>query len=217
CLLMPVVRGYGRSLAEISEALVAIVDGLEKRKCDVLSIVINRVAADLVEDIPVRLKNIAPKDVPVYALADNRILWNPTVYEIAKALKATFLNGEEDCSLREVADYKVAAMELSNFLGYIKEGTLVITPGDRPDILLGSLLADASSTYPRLAGIILTCGVKPAPKIQQLVEGFKTSLPILAVDTDTFTVAIQVSEMGGMLDPANKRKMEMALGIFESG
>ena len=217
CLLMPVVRGYGRSLAEISEALVAIVDGLEKRKCDVLSIVINRVAADLVEDVPVRLKNIAPKDVPVYALADNTILWNPTVYEIAKALNATFLNGEQECSLREVADYKVAAMELSNFLGYIKEGTLVITPGDRPDILLGSLLADASSTYPRLAGIILTCGVKPAPKIQQLVEGFKTSLPILSVETDTFTVAIQVSEMGGMLDPANKRKMEMALGIFESG
>ena len=32
CLLMPVVRGYGRSLAEISESLVAIVDGLEKEK-----------------------------------------------------------------------------------------------------------------------------------------------------------------------------------------
>ncbi len=217
CLLVPVMRGYGRSLVEISEALAAIVDGLERRKCDVLAIIVNRVAADLVVDAPVRLKNIVPKDIPVYALADNAVLWNPTVCEIAKALNATFLNGKQDCAIRAVGDYKVAAMELSNFLGYIKEGTLVITPGDRPDILLGSLLADASSTYPRMAGIILTCGVIPAPKVQQLIEGFKTSLPILSVSTDTFSVAVRVRDMEGALVPENKRKMETALGIFESG
>jgi phosphate acetyltransferase len=217
CLMMPVLRGYGRSMVEISDALASIVDGLVKRKCDVLAMVVNRIPAELLVDASVRLKNVVPHDIPVYALADNTILWNPTVCEIAKALNATFLNGEKECAVREVADYKVAAMELSNFLGYIKEGTLVITPGDRPDILLGSLIADASSTYPRMAGIILTCGVRPAPKVQQLVEGFKTTMPILCVDTDTFAIAVRVREIEGALTPENTRKMETALGIFESG
>jgi phosphate acetyltransferase len=218
CLLMPVMRGYGRSLVEIGEALASIADGLEKRKCDILAFVINRVAADLVVDAPVRLANVVPKNIPVYAIAENAILWKPTICEIATALNATFLSGEEDCSIREVADYKVAAMELPNFLSYLKEGTVVITPGDRSDILLGSMIADVSTTYPRMAGIILTGGLKLAPSVQKLIDGFsKSKLPIISVNTDTFTTAVKVSEVEGTIVADDDRKIATALGIFESG
>jgi BioD-like phosphotransacetylase family protein len=49
-------------------------------------------------------------------------------------------------------------MELPNFLDRLVEGTLVITPGDQYDLILGSLLADAASAYPRVAGLVLTGG-----------------------------------------------------------
>lgn len=218
CLMMPVMRGFGRSLVEMSEALADITNGLEKRKCDILAVVVNRVATDLVVDAPVRLKNVAPKGAPVYAIGENAALWKPTICEIATAINAKFLSGEEDCYKREVTDYKVAAMELPNFLGYLKEGTVVITPGDRSDILLGSMVADSSTTYPHVAGIILTGGLLPAPKVQKLIEGFtKSIMPILSVDMDTFTTAVKVSEVEGTLVPENARKITTALGMFETG
>jgi phosphate acetyltransferase len=218
CLIMPVMKGSNRSIIEMSEALADITIGLEKRKCDILAIVVNRVANDLLVDAPVRLKNVAPKDAPVYVIADNASLWKPSICEIASAIGAIFLTGQDDCSKREVTDYKVAAMELPNFLGYIKEGTVVITPGDRSDILLGSLVADASTTFPHVAGIILTGGLKPAEMVQKLIAGFsKSQLPILSVDADTFTTAIKVSEVEGSIVPENKRKVTAALGMFESG
>jgi phosphate acetyltransferase len=218
CLIMPVMRGFGRSLVDIGEALGAISDGLERRKCDILAFVVNRVAPDQVVDAPVRLAHAAAKGVPVYAIAENPILWKPTIGEIATTLHAKFLNGKEDCATREIADYKVAAMELPNFLKYLQEGTVVITPGDRSDILLGTILADMSTTYPRLAGVILTGGLKPAESVRKLIEGFnKSKLPVISVDADTFTTAIHVSEIEGSLVADNKRKIASALGIFEAG
>jgi phosphate acetyltransferase len=109
-------------------------------------------------------------------------------------------------------------MELPNFLSYIKEGTVVITPGDRSDILLGSLVADASTTFPHVAGIILTGGLKPAEKVQKLIDGFgKSKMPILSVNDDTFTAAVKVSEVTGSIVPENARKITTALGLFETG
>jgi phosphate acetyltransferase len=218
CVIMPVMRGFNRSIIEMSEALADITIGLEKRKCDILAIVVNRVADELLVDAPVRLKNVAPKGVPVYAIAENVTLSKPSICEIATALGATFISGEDECSKREVTDYKVAAMELPNFLSYIKEGTLVITPGDRSDILLGSLVADASTTFPHIAGIVLTGGLKPAEKVQKLIDGFgKSKMPILSVDADTFTTTIKVSEVTGNIVPENARKITTALGMFEAG
>jgi phosphate acetyltransferase len=202
----------------MSEALADITIGLEKRKCDLLAIVVNRVASELLVDAPVRLKNVAPKSVPVYAIAENVTLSKPTICEIATALGATFISGEQECAKREVTDYKVAAMELPNFLGYIKDGTIVITPGDRSDILLGSLVADASTTFPHIAGIVLTGGLRPSDNVQKLIDGFgKSKMPILSVEDDTFTTAVKVSEVTGSIVPENTRKITTALGMFENG
>jgi len=218
CVMVPVARGFGRNLIEISEGVTALVESLEKRKCDILSIVVNRVSTDLVIDAAVRLKSAAPAGVPVYAIAENAGLWKPTICEIAKEINAKFLSGQDGCLHREVTDYKVAAMRLANFLDHVKEGTVVITPGDRDDITIGSILADLSTTYPRIGGLILSGGFKPSPQIQKLIDGFaKDVVPILSVDGDTFTTAVKVSKVEGTLQPENPRKIETALGLFEAG
>ncbi|HMK43136.1 MAG TPA: phosphate acetyltransferase [Dissulfurispiraceae bacterium] len=218
CLVVPVAKGFGRNLIEISEAVTSIVESLEKRKCSILSVIVNRVAPDLVVDAPIRLKNTVPTGIPIYAIAENAMLWKPTICEIAKAIDAQFLSGQENCFNREVTDYKVAAMRLANFLDHIQEGTVVIAPGDRDDITVGTIMADISTTYPRVGGLILSGGFKPSRQIQKLIDGFaKDVVPILSVDTDTFTTAVDVSKVEGMLQPENTRKVETALGLFEAG
>jgi len=218
-LMMPVVKGHERSMLKVIEAVTGVVDALQEKNCDIFSVVVNRIAPKLAMDAPVRLRNVLPSGIPVYALSDNEALWKPTVCEIAEALEAKFLSGQAYCLKRDVVDYKVAAMRLANFLDHINEGTMVITPGDRDDIILGSLLADSSTTFPRIGGIILTGGLKPSPQIRKLIDGFSSAdaVPILTVDADTFNTTVKLNTVTGTLSPENTRKIETALGIFEAG
>ena len=127
------------------------------------------------------------------------------------------LHGDAQWLDREVAHYKVAAMELAHFLDHLEEGSLVITPGDRSDIIIGILIADAATSYPGVAGVILTGGFKPVPQVLRLFEGLKRSpVPILCVKADTFATATMVNSLPAVIAPENQRKIAGALGVFES-
>jgi phosphate acetyltransferase len=108
-------------------------------------------------------------------------------------------------------------MELPHFLDHLEEGSLVIASGDRSDIMIGALLADAATSYPGVAGVILTGGFKPAPQVLRLFAGLRRSpVPILCVTTDTFMTATNVNSLDVGIDPDNQRKIAGALGVFES-
>jgi phosphate acetyltransferase len=215
--LLPVVAGQGRKVGEIVDAVRVLAESLEAKKCDVLSVIVNRVAPEYVKEAAARFQEGAPTAVPVFVLPAHPLLDKPTVGEIMKALGAEMLHGDLQRLDREVAHYKVAAMELPSFLDHLEEGSLVITPGDRTDIIIGTLVADAATSYPGVAGIILTGGIKPVPQLQRLFQGLKRSaVPILYVKTDTFTTATKVNSVHAGIDPENQRKIAGALGVFES-
>ena len=65
--------------------------------------------------------------------------------------------------------------------------------------------------------MVLTGNLKPAPQVQRLIEGLRSSpVPVLSVGTDTFTTAMNVSAVRPTLMAENKRKIAAALGIIES-
>ena len=106
----------------------------------------------------------------MWVLPEEPILGKPTINDITEALGARVLHAQEDSLTREVSGFKVAAMNLPHFLERIAEGDLIITPGDRADMILGSLTATLSGTYPTLAGFLLTGGLTPDPRIMHLAE-----------------------------------------------
>jgi phosphate acetyltransferase len=167
-------------------------------------------------DDMLRLAGKAKAKVPIFALPEHPLLAKPTVGEIADNLGATRWSGDQESFTREVEDFKIGAMGLPNFLDHLVEGTLVITPGDRSDIILGSLLADAASTYPRVSGLLLTGGLKPAPQVQRIIEGLRKSpVPVLTVEADTFIAGTQASQVRGRIRPENNRKIAVALAHME--
>jgi len=215
--LMAVVAGQGRSVGEIVDAVRELAEFLEAKKCDVLSVIVNRVAPDDVTEALARPREGAPDAFPVFILPAHPLLDKPTVGEIKTALGAEMLHGDAQRLDREVCHYKVAAMELPHFLDHLEEGSLVITPGDRSDIMIGTLVADAATSYPGVAGVILTGGFKPVPQVQRLIEGLKRSpVPILYVKSDTFATATMVNSLHAAIAPENRRKIAAALGVFES-
>ena len=62
-------------------------------------------------------------------------------------------------------------------MGRIEYGTLVITPGDRSDVILACLAAGESMTMPIISGIMLTGGLVPEEPVQTVIEGFKNTVP----------------------------------------
>jgi phosphate acetyltransferase len=116
---------------------------------------------------------------------------------------------------REVSRLIVGAMSLPHFLERIADGDLVITPGDRADIVAGSLAAHLSGTYPAVAGLLLTGGLVDDP-VRRLVAGLgDAGVPVIGVDTDTYTTTAAVGAVRGAITPASERKIATALGLFE--
>jgi phosphate acetyltransferase len=218
CLLIPVVRGKDRNAEDVVNAVTAFIHSLEERDCQIAATIVNRVAPEFIEEVKSEVLGRRPAEAPVYVVAEEPTLSNPTIDDIAQVLGARQFYADAGGLNREVQNFKVAAMELPGFLEHIEDGSLVLTPGDRSDIILGSIASYTSAAYPPIAGLVLTGGLEPAPQVRQLMEGLgRPPVPILGVDMDTFTTAMQVASVHGVLTPENERKIAAALGAVERG
>jgi phosphate acetyltransferase len=217
CTIVAVVKGFSRGQEETLHSLQLAHESLINRGGDLLATVVNGVEPDLVDSIRRRARAAVPEAETVYVLPYASALSQPTIGEIAKMLGAEWLAGEGEASNQVVTNYKVAAMEVPDFLGYVEDGCLIITPGDRSDIILASLAADASTTYPRVAGLLLSGGLKPVPNVQRLIDGLRRSkVAMLGVPSDTFTTALAVHRVESTILPGDDRKIAAALGLFEN-
>jgi phosphate acetyltransferase len=217
CSVVVVVKGFGRGPEEALNALQLAHESMRNRGGDFLASVINGVATEHVAQVRARARELMPANENVYVLPEQPALGMPTVGEIRQVLGADCLCGEGDGMNQVVTNYKVAAMEVPDFLGYVEDGCLIITPGDRSDIILASLAADASSSFPRVAGLLLTGGQHPAPSVQRLLEGLRrTKVSVLCVPTDTFTTTLNVHRIEASILPGDERKTAAALGVFEA-
>ena len=138
---------------------------------------------------------------PVYLVPTVAALEKPTISDIVNKLNAKVLSGGDECLMRDVLNYKVAAMQVPHFLDHLEEGDLIITPGDRSDIILASLMAHNSSNYPQISGLLLTGKQEPDTQISRLISGIsKPPFTVMGVDSDTFTTAINVTGVQATLE-----------------
>ncbi len=217
CPVLIVASGRGRPTDDIVGLVRAAREAFGAEGCAVAATVVNRVAPERLDETARTLREAWQHEDPIYVLPEEALLENPTVSEVVNALDGRLLHGNETALNREVLDYKVAAMHLPNFLDHASEGSLVIAPGDRADIILGCIAAALSEHYPAIAGLVLTGGLEPAPQIGRLIEGLrKWTLPICSVDTDTYETAIAASAVPALITPDNERKIAAALGLFKS-
>jgi phosphate acetyltransferase len=217
CSIVVVVPGFHRDVDATLRAVQVAHESLVERRVELLATVVNGAPEQEVEQLRVRMRDAVPTTELVYVLPQRPALERPTVREIHHALDADCLCGEGDGLSQMVSHYTVAAMEVPDFLRYLEEGCLIITPGDRADIILASLVADMSAAYPHVAALLLTGGLQPAESVERLLAGMRrTNVPILRVETDTFTTAMAVSKVEATILPGDERKIAAALGLFET-
>ncbi|MFJ9819417.1 phosphate acetyltransferase [Streptomyces sp. NPDC101151] len=210
--VIPVVGGRKQTaesvLAETRNAYRAY-DGLG---CDVLAMVANRVSREDRDEIAERLANRLP--VPTYVLPDEPALSAPTVAQIAQTLDAKVLLGDDAGLARDALGFVIGGAMLPNFLGALTPGCLVVTPGDRADLVIGSLAAHSAGTPP-IAGVLLTLDEVPREEVLTLAARLAPGTPVISVSGTSFPTAEQLFALEGKLNAATPRKAETALGLFE--
>ena len=215
CVMMPVLQAGDRDNEEIIDSLASLKHALHEHGCGLLATVINSVPSDQIENLRIILSSFP--EFPVYAIPSEPFLEKPTMGNIADALGAEIFSGDENALSREINHYKVAAMLVPDFLGYVQDGDLIITPGDRSDIILASLLTYHSKNYPQIAGLLLTGHQRPEHQVQALINGLgDTPFAVLGVDTDTFTCVMAVSQVRARLNSGNERQIAKVLGLVEN-
>ena len=120
-------------------------------------------------------------------------LASPRTRDVATFLDAHVLN-EGEIDRRRVVDFSLCARSVRNMTNRLRPDALIITPGDRDDVILATCMA-AMNGVP-LAGLLLTSGIEPAKNIADLCErAYQAGLPVLLVFTDSYMTAAACASM----------------------
>ncbi len=214
---IPVVivsNSANKKVNEISGNLRLAYDTFKVKEVEVLAVVANKVKEESTQAVADTLEGIMPSKVQQIIIPTIKSLVDPTIKEVVEHLDGDVLFGAEFLN-NQAGSFGVGAMQLPNYLRHFKENSLVITPGDRADIILGALQASASANYPKISGIILTGGIIPEASILKLIEGLKLTLPIVSVEEGTFDVTNKVGNIDSAIYADNHQKITTSIAAFE--
>jgi BioD-like phosphotransacetylase family protein len=204
--------GVGRPIDEIllNAAL------FEKMGVEIAGVIINKVMAKKYTKVN-RLvrKGLKRKGIDVMGVMPfQKTLSSPTIGEISEELKIDFMHGRMNAH-NVVNKVLVGAMEPHEAWNYVEEGSLIITPGDREDMILmamSSFLLHSKATS-RVAGIVLTGGIVPHKSINTLIE--KSGVPVLMSQDDTYKVTSNIHDLVVKIKPTDAVKAETAIRMVE--
>ena len=133
----------------------------------------------------------------------------PRVSDIARELDLKALNGGE-MNTRRVQRVAVCARSIRNMTGTLRPGNLLVTPGDREDIIVATAVA-ALNGVP-LAGLILTGGLVPDRQVIKLCHrALDTGLPVLSSETNTYSTAHMLANLSSAIPIDDPERIEKAM------
>ena len=178
----------------------------------VLGLILNKVRTDSSLEVFVeRLRELSP----LLRNGDFRLLgcipWldelnAPRTRDIADLLGARVLNAG-DYEQRRMLKIVLCARAVANTVQLLKPGTLVVTPGDRDDIILSASLAAMNGTP--LAGLLLCSDFAPDPRILELCRGaLHSGLPVMTVSTGSYDTATNLNRLNKEIPVDDKERAD---------
>ncbi|MDP3731946.1 MAG: AAA family ATPase [Candidatus Omnitrophota bacterium] len=201
--------GIGRPIDEIllNKAL------FDKEGVKLLGVIINKVMPGKFNKInDLVRKGLQRKGIEVLGVIPyNPMLSYPTVRQILEETDYKILFSCSDASLdNHVAKIVIGAMHPKEAVKYIVDNSLVITPGDREDII--KLTLDLHGQGCKIAGIILTGDLIPN---QEFINQVKSaSIPVLLAKSDTYTAVSAVHDLTVKIRTTDKEKIEIVKNLI---
>lgn len=186
----------------------------------VLGVILNKVrSTDGIDAFAARLKELSP----LLKTDDFRLLgcipWQeqlnaPRTRDIADLLGARVINAG-DYEQRRMLKIVLCARAVANTVQLLKPGVLVVTPGDRDDIILAASLA-AMNGMP-LAGLLLCSDFAPDARIMELCRGaLQSGLPVLSVTTGSYDTATNLNRLNKEIPVDDRERAERVTDFVAS-
>jgi phosphate acetyltransferase len=209
-----VIRGADETIEHTVNEVKIAIETFEESGCQILGVVVNRADPELIDELIDKMEEELPeKHSLVSVIPARERLSSPTLKEIADDMGARVLYGED--KLDNLAfNYLIIAMNIANYLPYLTRNSLLITPGDRCDVVLSALQAHQSQNYPTIAGILLTGGLKPPDSVDLLLTGLSDIVPILSVPNDTYSTAVRIGQVRSYISADAAAKIRLSLRLF---
>jgi len=176
-----------------------------------LGVILNKVKPQKLDSVATFVEEgLARKGLELLGVVPHQdILANPTMRQILDEVGGDLLNGDGYLG-NEVETVVVGAMTAHRALDYIYHNSLLITPGDRDDLILAAMSSyavgdDEANT---VAGMLLTGGVRPHENIVRLLR--RTNIPVILVKGDSYSVAASVHTLKIKIQPTDTKKIVMA-------
>ena len=204
--------GIGRPIDEIAlnKAL------FDREGVEVAGVIMNKITPDKYEYVrDFAQRGFARLGIDLLgAIPEEPILANATLGQIAKTTHGTFLNGKSK-SRRRVQKVIIGAMNSGHAMQYFKPGTLIITPGDREDVILAALSASTLSEHDghTVAGLVLSGDLEPSPPILELLQA--SEIPAIASPLDSYTIASSIHSMTVKTLPGDTEKIDKIQSLVD--
>jgi len=196
--------GIGRPIDEVSlnQAL------FEKEGVEIIGVIINKVLGTKVDYITdFARRGFKRKGLELLGVIPHQqILSNPTVDLIREELQAELLSTPDRMN-GLVEDVVVGAMGAQNAMSYFKRGVLLITPGDREDIILSACTGLDADRQEMMAGIVLTGNLRPTDNLLKVIRGMP--IPVLLAAEDSYRVASKVHDLTVKTRPSDAGKISL--------
>ncbi|MBK8953324.1 MAG: phosphate acetyltransferase [Chitinophagaceae bacterium] len=209
-----VVSGADKTTAQLVSTVQATLRNFDSRDVQVLAVIVNKVKKDMIGDVKELLTSQLSNGTILSVIPEDKNLQNPTMKEITEQMGGKLLFGEDQLN-NQVDEIITGAMHLPHFLNHICENVLIVTPGDRGDIIIGAVQAGQSRNYPKIAGVVLTAGIIPEEPVMRLLEGLKGVLPIVSVKEGTFHTSVRLGDVKSRISVDNPKKIQLAISKFE--
>ena len=195
--------GIGRPIDEIAlnKAL------FDQAGVEIIGAILNKVEPDkmatVAEYAGLGLKRLG---VPLLGvLPVQHMLSAPNLVQVAEEIDGRWLNGRKAGAKQRVSRVVVGAMSANGIVDYLQPGTLIITPGDRDDIILAATATARLAGGSAIAGLVLTNDVPPHAKIAELLA--QTDIPVIATKEESYTIASKIYGMTVKTQPQDSDKI----------
>jgi BioD-like phosphotransacetylase family protein len=180
----------------------------EKEGVEVIGVIINKVIGSKIDSVTdFARRGFKRKGLDLLGvLPHQQILSNPTLDLIREELHAELLSQPETMNSL-VDDVVVGAMGAQNAISYFKKGVLLITPGDREDIILAACTGIDAHSEEKMAGIVLTGNLRPNASVLKVIRAMP--IPVLLTVEDSYRVASKVHDLTVKTRPSDAGKISL--------
>ncbi len=196
--------GIGKPIDEVAlnQAL------FEKEGVEVLGVILNKVVPSKIGDVTdIVRRGLKRKGLQLLGvIPHNPILSRPTIDFLREELKLKLLNEPTDIH-KLVDSVVVGAMGAQHVVKFFQKGSLVITQGDREDIILAAATALVGQAQDGLAGIILTGGLLPSESVLKVIRDLP--FPVLLSEEESYQVSSKIYAIHVKTRPFDKQKIQL--------